>query len=350
MRLTWIAIAATLALPTQALASSCPMEPEPTVGELTIPAGVAEYREAASVAVVSLKPSAQPPCFWIKFSRRIKPGAYPHDVCAGSVRSQRHEMTVVEVLKGDPPKRAPAIFNGRYPADILWVMRHRPEALYALTWPSQLLVPDDDWRQPRPPGHSSLTFRHQGRITDLTLVVRYELCEDETIPFLTPYGGGIKYVVFSDAQGRATHWEPIEMRSDLLLDRLRALKAGRSPQLTTTAQAFFGDLYVAAQYEVKWCATNGRLRPTGGQRNGKLDTVAGWAWKGGEDPACAAGQRYLAIGAGPLSRRWSDERQWPSIQLVPIKNGAIRTADIVTQLTIEGPETIPVAQALAWTD
>jgi hypothetical protein len=351
VRLSWIAIAATLLAPAEAFASSCPRGPEPTVGKLTTPAGVAEYRDAASVAVVSLKPTAQPPCFWIKFGRWIKPGAYPHDVCAGSMRSERHEMTVVEVLKGDPPTRSPAIFNGRYPADVQWVMRNRPDARFAQVWPSQLLSPDEDWMVGHAKGHSSTVFRHAGRISDLTLVVDYGLCKDDTIPFLTPYNGALKYVVFSDAGGRAIHWEPVETRRpDVLLERLRALKAGRDVRETIAAKAFFASMWIASQYEVKWCATNGRLRPVGGQRNGKLDTVADWAWSGGEAPGCAAGQRYLAIGTATLSRRWSDEREWPSIQLLPITNGAIRTADIVTQMKIEGPETIPVAQALAWTD
>lgn len=345
------AIAVALLLPAQAIASSCPMEPKPTISELSTPAGVVEYQDATSVAVVSLKPSAQPPCYWIKFSRWLKQGAYPHDVCAGSVRSQRHEMTVVEVLKGDPPKRAPAIFNGRYPANVRWVMRNRPDVRFAQVWPSQLLAPDEDWMIGQAKGHSSTAFRHAGRISDLTLVVDYGLCEDSNIPFLTPYDGALKYVVFSDANGRAIHWEPVETRwPDVLLERLRALKAGHEVRETITAKAFFASMWIASQYEVRWCATNGRLRPVGGQRNGKLDTVADWAWSGGEATGCAPGQRYIAIGAGRLSQRWSDERDWPSIQLVPITNGAIRTADIVTQLKIEGPETIPVAQALAWTD
>lgn len=350
MRRTLLAIAAVLILPTQALATSCLERPKPSREQLSALAGVGEYREAASVALVSLKPSAQPPCFWIKFSRWFRPGAYPHDVCAISMRSQRHELTVIEALKGNPPKHAPAIFNGLYPADTLWVMRRRLE-VRRLVWPSQIVSADEDWMVGRSKGHSSTAFRHLGRISDLTLVTEYGVCEDRTIPFLTPYGGAQKYVVFSDSKGRAIHWEPVETRwPDTLVERLRELKAGSEVRETITARAFFASMTVASQYEVRWCGPQGRLRPVDGQRHGKLDKVAEWAWNGGESSECRPGQRYFAIGAARLSERWSDERAWPSIQLVPITDGAIRTADIVTQLKIEGPETIPVAQALAWTD
>ncbi len=342
----WSAAASALLLaPSQALALTCALPPEPTRAQLETPAGAAEYHAATSVAVVRFRRTAQPPCFWIKLVRLVKADAYPADTCEPSMRSQRYRLKVVETLKGELADNALARFTGGHPADWTWLSAHRLEAGRSRPhgWDNDPAVEGGERR-----GHAAFAFRHNGRIASNTLVTRYDACTDEVVPFVTTYEGRAAYLVFQNADGIITHWEMLPGLDDLLLDRMRRLKIGQTDvRERIDAKRFFAALRIVSPYEVKWCDASPRLRPTGGRREGRLERIVRENWR---SETCRPGQQFLVLGAGPRASGWSDERQWPSIQLVPVSDGAIRTADIVSQLKIEGPETIPVSQALAWTD
>ena len=139
MRWTWIGVVVALFAPVQAAASSC-FPPQPLPGPPSdTPAGVWEYRQATSVALVSVRKGPQPPCFWIKFRRLIEAPlklaadkrAYPSDTCETYAQSRRYQLTVIEALKGNPPSQFPALLGGKYPVDADWMRDHRPDWLRA---------------------------------------------------------------------------------------------------------------------------------------------------------------------------------------------------------------------------
>lgn len=350
MRSSLLPLIAALLLPAQAWASSCGML-EPTRAQLETPAGVAEYRAATTVSVVKFEAASQPPCFWIRLVRVFNSGAYARATCEATAHSQRYRLAVVEALKGAPPPTADAVFAaGKDPIDYEWLARRRPEVIWKR--PSTLASGSPLGAGPGPSrdGHSDFAFLHSGRIGDAPVVVEGGACGDETIPFIVTYGGSLPHLVFQDARGRIMHWEPVDPRNDRLVQRMRRLRAGemdvRDP---ISVRDFFARLRTASLYEVKWCGEHPRVRPAGGARNGRLDKLVYSHWVS-STATCRAGQRYLVTGGGWPEGRYLEEDAWPSVQLVPVNDGAIRTADIVTQLKIEGPETIPVGRALAWTD
>ena len=353
-RWTSLLVGFALLTPAQGIASQCYEGPRPTPEQLSLPAGVAEYREATTVSLVRFREAPQPPCWWIKLSRWIRPGAYPKDFCLPTARSRRHSFTLVEDLKGKSPARGPAVFAERNPVDIEWLFEHRPELV--LKRPSMLAAyPDDAWTTPQigRRGHSAFAFRHNGRISDPSAVLELASCKPATAPAFQTFQGTATYLVFRNAVGEITHWEMLAgyEGTDLLLERMRRLRSGQTDvRETISARVFFAQLQIVVPYEIKWCGPSARIRPVGGLRNGRIDEAVKTAWVYREDKACVAGQRFLVIGAKTPPERGIDRDNWPTIQLVPVTEGAIRTADIVTQLKIEGPETIPVAQALAWTD
>lgn len=347
----WMILAAALLAPSQALATSCFFPPEPTRAQLETPAGVAEYRAATTVSIVKFEKVVDPPCGWVKLVRLFNPKAYARVTCEPTAHSRRYRLALVEALKGAPPATADAIFaEGKDPIDYEWLSKRRPEVMWnrprMLNSSSPLGTEEGSSRD----GHSDFSFMHDGRLGDAPVVVRGGSCGDRTIPYIVTYGGFLPHLVFQDARGRITHWEPIDPRGDRLAQRMRRLRAGepdvRDP---IPARDFFAGLRIASLYEVKWCGDQARIRPAGGERNGKLDSAVYSRWMSSKGD-CQAGQQYLVVGGAWPRDDYFEERAWPSIQLVPVKGGAIRTADIVSQLKIEGPETIPVSQALAWTD
>lgn len=342
-----------LLAPCQALASSC-YWPEASRAQLESPAGVAEFRAASSVAVVSLEPRLQPPCIWIVAARLVIPEAYARDVCEPTGRSQRYRATVRERLKGDMSALFDADFVGPHPIGIAWLAKRRPEVMRTRPSVWQRNRDFGDPREDRPPGHSAFPFLHKGKIGDHSVLIRASSCGGTTAPMITTYFGTVSYVVFRNAEGRITHWEPVlRDGDDLLLRRLRRLKAGETDvRDAISARNFFRNLKIVSRYSVKWCTdSSSRIRPTSGEREQPIERIVeGHFIHDRSDAECRAGQEYLVIGAGVPSGDYFEERAWPSVQLLPVTNGSIRTADIVSQLRVAGPEFIPVSQALAWTD
>lgn len=342
-----------LLVPCQALASSC-YWPEATRLQLETPAGVAEFRAASSVAVVGLEPRLQPPCLWIMAARLVVPKAYARDVCEPTGRSQRYRATVRERLKGDMPARFDANFVGPHPIGTAWLAKRRPEVMWTRPSVWQRNREFGEPREVRPPGHSAFPFLHRGRIGDHGVVLKGYVCGATTAPMITTYFGGMSYIVFRNAGGQITHWEPVlRDGEDVLIGRLRRLRAGETDARDKiSARDFFRNLKIVSRYSVKWCTdSSSRIRPANGEREQPIERIVeGHFIHNRSDAECRAGQEYLVVGAGVPSGDYFEERAWPSVQLLPVSNGSIRTADIVSQFKIVGPETIPVSQALAWTD
>jgi len=360
LRWTWIGLLVALVTPTQAFASSCLSKPETQLPPERPLACVAEYQSAASVALVSVSEVPQPPCAWIQLRRSVDAllqvdsdkRAYPHDTCRSGGRSQRYEMTVIETFKGSPPSRFPAVLNGRYPASNRWMSAHRPD------WLRFTVRDDGSYWTPGSAlygGHGTFPFLHAGALSDLTYVVQEGLCGDDyRLPVV---GLAPTHLVFRDASGAITHWEPIDRgKPDVLLDRMRRMKAGRRVARPAIApDRFFGGFDTVAVYDIRDCGDETKISGAGGQRLEPLDHTVLMAFVGsdhnrrGETSACSGQQRFLVLATGYANKPAYAERTWPKVQLVPVANGFVTVADIATQFDVTGPERIPVSQILAWT-
>lgn len=348
-----------LVAPSQALASSCFIKPEARLPPERPLAGVTEYQAATSVALVSLRETSQPPCAWIQFRRSIDTllhldsdtRAYPHDTCGSAGRSQRYEMTVIETFKGSPPSRFPAVLNGRYPANNRWMSKHRPD------WMRVTVSAAGSYWTPGSAlsgGHGVFPFLHAGALSDLTYVVQEGICGDDyRLPVV---GLAPDHLVFRDASGAITHWEPIDRdKPDVLLDRMRRMKAGqRVARPVIAPDRFFGGFDTVAVYDIRACEDETKISG-GGQRLEPLDHAVLMAFYGSDyarlrdASVCSGQQRFLVLATSYANKPAFEERTWPRVQLVPVANGSVRVADIATQLDVTGPERIPVSQILAWT-
>lgn len=349
-----------LVAPSQALASSCFIKPEARLPPERPLAGVPEYQAATSVALVSLRETSQPPCAWIRLRHSVDAllrvdsdkRAYPHDTCGSAGRSQRYEMTVIETFKGSPPSRFPAVLNGRYPANNGWMSMHRPD------WRRFTVRVDGSYWTPGSAlsgGHSAFSFLHAGALSDLTYVVQEGICGDDyKLPVV---GLAPDHLVFRDASGAITHWEPIDHgKPDVLLDRMRRMKAGqRLARPAIALDRFFGGFDTVAVYDIRDCGDETKISGAGGQRLEPLDHAVLMAFLGSdyswrrEALACSGQQRFLVLASGYANKRAYAERTWPKVQLIPVANSSVRVADIATQFEVTGPERISVSQILAWT-
>jgi hypothetical protein len=325
---------------------------------LQIPAGVKEYRQAATVAVVRFEATAQPPCLWIKVSRWFRSDAYPDDFCTAAGRSQRYRLKTIERLKGDPPLERPAQFHGYHPISGDWLSRHRPDAWR--TRPS-VWVREDPIARPLANddvGHSAFAFLTNGQISDPTVDIPDEdpggpgSCSGRSAPLIEgdlDYRG---YIVFWDKEGVIWNWEPVPVPNrDLLVERLRRLKAGEADvRPTMDVQTYISKMPVVSLYEVQTCGAKPRVGLASGGRVNRVDEVVNWRFRHlvvREQATCRVGQRYLALAPSQLSTMAWYESQRPSVDLVPVHGDQIRLADITSQFRIVGPPTISVSQTLA---
>lgn len=258
-------------------------------------------------------------------------------------------MTVIETFKGSPPARFPAVLDGRYPADNRWMYRHRPDWLrFTITRAGAYWSPGRAIHG----GHGTFAFLHAGAPSDLNYVVEEGYCgNDYRLPVigLAPY-----HLVFRDAAGVIRHWEPVDRgKPDALLARMRQLKAtGAAVRPSITPDRFFSGFDTVAVYDVHGCGNEAKVMGAAGQRLEPLDHVVLLAYLRSERtrfPGCSGRQRLLVLASGYSNQPAYPERTWPIVQLVPITNGSVRTADIATQFRVTGPERISAPQILAWT-
>lgn len=334
------------------------MKPEASLPPGNPPAGVREYRAAASVALVSLREVLQPPCIWIRLRRSVEAVfqtqgrfSYPHDTCGSAGRSQRYEMTVIETFKGSPPARFPAVLDGYYPANNRWMSKHRPDWMRFTTTRSGVY-----WSPGRALfSHGAFPFLHAGALSDLNYVVQEGICGDDyRLPVV---GLAPDHLVFRDTSGVVTHWEPVNRgKPDGLLDRMRQMKAGKPvTRPIITSGEFFSGFDTVAVYDVRGCRGEEKVSDVSGQRIEPLDHAVLMAFLHSAysrklaSSACSGRQRFLVLASGYSNKRAFAERTWPIVQLVPVVNGSVKTADIATQFDVTGPERVTVSQILAWT-
>ena len=325
----------------------------PTLEEVTTPAGVAEYKEAATVTLVRPHRAWTPPCFLVRIAtvfNDVYPAPWPPaDVCGPRERSRRYRFETLEAFKGVPPARFPAIL-GRlsYPLDPDFMRKTRPDL-----WGQ---VFDADAKRAAKL-HAGFSFLHAGWLNDRMVEVEAPFdrprVSDGTISYalLDP---DLDYLVFRDADGRIQHWEPVQRGAagkDLLVARLRRLKAGETDvRLTAAPVDVFPRFADAAIYDVSGCAPrlagNGRLAILDGRVAEALaSALAGPARC---DPKAKQPQLVLVLSADPSAWPYGLGEHGATVRLLPIIDGKIRPSDLVSQLGLTPDTPIPVEQVIAW--
>ncbi|MDG2529334.1 hypothetical protein [Caulobacter endophyticus] len=359
-RLRTALLALGLAWAGQALATTYYEPPPPSLAQLRSPAGVAEYRDAADVALVRPTPAWTPPCFVVRLAawlRQDAPGWLDGDVCTAFERSRRYDLDLIETFKGQPQKRFPALLDGAFPVDPTFLHSRRLD-LWKATWGI------DSRRAHR--RHAGFLFLHRGSLADRRTDIegpmeRPRYSDGAAPPMLDP---GLDYLVFLDGERRITHWEPVargQADQDLLVRRLRLLRGGQGEdqvRLTAAPADVFARFSDAAIYEVSPVAAGAtppcRPRMIGGHKIAYMDLaldIFGSEMLGPVLP-CRPGdppRRYLALKVVPSD--WSPfgwSERGADARLLPIIDGKVRPGDLVTQLRLAPADPIPVEQVLAW--
>jgi hypothetical protein len=349
--LALIAVAATLGLwagPAHAV-----MEPAiPTYEQVTTPAGVAEYKEAATVALVRPHRAWTPPCALVRlanFFQDVFPGALPvADVCGPRERSRRYQFETLEAFKGAPSARFPALLYYRYPLDPDFMRKTRPDL-----WGQ---VFDADAKRAAKL-HAGFSFLHRGQLADRDLNVEAPFdrprVSDGNISYamLDP---DLDYLVFRDADSHVQHWEAILRNGadkDLLIDRMRRLKRGDTDVRLAVAPAdLFPRFMDAAIYDASLC----KPRLVGGGKLKAMDALVREVFGSPQaGPATCErkpnAQLYLALAADPATPDTvSIGVGGAAIRLLPIVDGKVRPGDLVSQLRVVPDAPIPVEQVIAW--
>jgi hypothetical protein len=324
----------------------------PTYEQVTTPAGVTEYKEAASVALVRPHHVWTPPCALVRVADFFR-GFFHHawlgaDVCGPRERSRRYRFEAIETFKGAPPAPFPALLHYNYPLDPDFMRKTRPDL-----WGG---VFDADRRRAAKL-HAGFAFLHAGGLNDHEVEVEAPFdpprVSDGTISYalLDP---DLDYLVFRDADGRIDHWEPVQRGAagkDLLVARLRRLKAGETDVRLTVAPAdLFPRFADAVIYDVSGC----KPRLSGGGRlatlNRRIEDAMGsdLAGPGRCDAKIASPQRFLALTTDTTSWPYGFWEHGATVLLLPIVEGKIRPGDVVSQLRLTPDTPIPVEQVIAW--
>lgn len=354
-----VGLVAGLALAGPAAASSYMPEQPPTLAEVRTPAGVAEYRAAAAVALVRPERAWTPPCLVVKLAAWLRgPSGNAAEACGRWDRSRRYRFERIETLKGDPAKSFPALLDGSYPVDLDFLRRKRP----------------DLWREVRGLDakraggrHAGFMFLHRGRLADHRVDVANPAADmsEQDGPSERPLLDDSRdYVVFLDADRRIIHWEPVQREGagrDRLVQRLRQLWKGASDEqirLTAAPADLFARFSDAAVYEVSPRAVGAtracRPRLAGGGRIASQELALemfGSELLGPSLPCAPGGptRRYLVLMAAPHDwRPFGWDQRGAVARLLPIVDGKVRPGDLVSQLRLAPDDPIPVEQALAW--
>jgi hypothetical protein len=350
--LSLIVVAAILGLAEPAHATTIMGPVIPTLDQVITPAGVSEYKEAMTVALVRPHRAWTPPCALVRAADFFRDAFnYPWlgaDACGPRERSRRYRFETLETFKGSPPGSFPALLYNRYPLDPDFMRKTRPDL-----W---IQVFDADARRAAQL-HAGFSFLHHGRFSDRYLRVGGPFDKPRmsdggvSYPMLDP---DLDYLVFRDADGSVQHWEPIQRGSankDLLIDRMRWLKRGETDVRLTVAPAdLFARFTDAAIYDASHC----KPRLVGG---GKLKVMDEFVRETFGSPqagpaTCEAkphAQLYLALAADPATPdTLSIDESGAAIRLLPITDGKIRPSDLVSQLRVASDAPIPVEQLIAW--
>ena len=349
--LAMIAVVATLAL--WATHAEAVMVPDfPTLKEVTTPAGVAEYKDAASVVLVRPRRTWTPPCILVHLAdafREIFPSAWPNpDICGPRERSRRYRFETLETFKGAPPTGFPAILSLAYPLDPDFMRKTRPDL-----W-GRVFDADAQRAAKR---HAGFAFLHAGWLADRKVDVEAPFdrprVSDGTINYalLDP---DLDYLVFRDADGRIRHWEPVQRGAagkDLLVARLRRLKAGETDvRLAVAPIDAFQRFSDAAIYDVGGCAPrlagHGRLAILDGRVSEALASPLAGPTRC--DAKARTPQLVLALSADPSAWPHGFADRGATVRLLPIVDGKIRPGDLVSQLRLSPDAPIPVEQVIAW--
>ncbi|EJL27588.1 hypothetical protein PMI01_03713 [Caulobacter sp. AP07] len=325
----------------------------PTYDEVIVPAGVAEYKEAATVAVVRPHRAWTPPCVLVRlalFFRDVFPAEWPNaDVCGPRERSRRYSFETLEPLKGAPPSSFPAILGYHYPLDPDFMRKTRPD-LWGMMF-------DADAKRAAKL-HAGFSFLHRGWLVDRDLDIEAPFDRPRVSDGRISYAvldPDLDYVVFRDAEGHVQHWEAVLRNGadkDLLVDRLRRLKRGETDvRLTVAPSDLFPRFMDAAIYD----ASNCKPRLVGGGKLKALDDHVreAFSFPGLAGPArchpTPQTQLFLALAADPATPdSLSFDEHGAAVRLLPIIDGKIRPSDLVTQLRIFPDTPIPVEQVIAW--
>jgi len=324
----------------------------PTLEQVTTPAGVAEYKEAATVALVRPQRIWTPPCVLVRlvaFFSDLYPAEWPPaDVCGPRERSRRYRFETIEAIKGVPPARFPAILGAAYPLDPDFMRKTRPDL-----WGR---VFDAD-AQRAAKLHAGFSFQHSGRLNDRMVEVEAPFDRPRMLDGTVSYAlldPDLDYLVFRDADGRVQHWEPVQRGAagkDLLVGRLRRLKAGETDVRLTAASAdFFPRFADAAIYDMSGC----KPRLAGGGRltilDRRVEETLGSDLAGPArcDPKAKRPQLFLVLSADPTAWPYGLGEHGATVRLLPIIDGKIRPGDLVSQLRLTPDTPIPVEQVIAW--
>ena len=324
----------------------------PTIEEVRTPAGVAQYGEATTVALVRPRRVWTPPCVLVHLANVFHdffPGAWPNpDVCGPRERTRRYRFETLEAFKGVPPARFPAILGAAYPLDPDFMRKTRPDL-----WGR---VFDAD-AQRAAKLHAGFSFLHSGWLNDRMVEVEAPFDRPRMLDGTVSYAlldPDLDYLVFRDAEGRVRHWEPVlrgAAGKDLLVARLRRLKAGETDvQLAAAPVDVFPRFADAAIYDVSGCAPrlagNGRLAILDGRVAEALaSALAGPARC---DPKAKQPQLVLVLSADPSAWPYGLGEHGATVRLLPIIDGKIRPSDLVSQLRLTPDTPIPVEQVIAW--
>jgi hypothetical protein len=346
-------IAVTTALGLWAGPAHAVMEPViPTYEQVTTPAGVAEYKEAATVALVRPNRVWTPPCVLVRlanFFQDVFPGALPvADVCGPRERSRRYQFETLETFKGSPPALFPALLYYRYPLDPDFMRKTRPDL-----WGE---VFDADAKRAAKL-HAGFSFLHRGGLADRDLDVEAPFDQPRMSDGHVRYAvldPALDYLVFRDAEGHVQHWEAIlrnGANKDLLIDRMRRLKRGETDVRLAVAPAdIFPRFMDAAIYDASLC----KPRLVGGGKLKAMDALVREVFGSPQaGPATCEpkpkAQLYLALAADPATpHTLAIDENGSAIRLLPIIDGKIRPSDLVSQLRIVSDAPIPVEQVIAW--
>jgi hypothetical protein len=329
------------------------MEPViPTYEQVTTPAGVAEYKEAATVALARPHRVWTPPCALVRLADFVR-GLFPNawlgsDVCGPRERSRRYRFEAIETFKGAPPAPFPALLRYNYPLDPDFMRKTRPDL-----WGH---VFDADKKRAAKL-HAGFSFLHAGGLNDREVDVEAPFdpprVSDGSISYalLDP---DLDYLVFRDADGEIRHWEPVQRGAagkDLLVARLRRLKAGETDVRLTVAPADLFPRFVdAAIYDVSGC----KPRLAGGGRlailNRRIEDVMGsdLVGPGRCDAKTLRPQRFLALTMDSTSWPYGFWEHGATVLLLPIVDGKIRPGDLVSQLRLAPDTPILAEQVIAW--